>query len=172
MANNLYVSLCVCLQLIQKLLMPPLSSRTSDVLNVEPYYTKDYISRCRTRALRHFPHEKRMQSTAFDFDSDYVAPDWRECISDKSNYSQRLSYRRPHKMMRHMRRSRRKEQCENDANNALHQIMDLDRLASTITHTVTDTIEVRIRDLLNRVQFEIFRHKSKLNRLWPSFDWI
>lgn len=141
--------------------MPPLSSRTSDVLNVEPYYTKECISRCRVRALRHFSNEKRMQSATFGFDGDYIEPEWKECISDKSNLSQRLPYRKPHKMMRNLRKSRRKQHCENNANDALHQIMDLDRLANAMTHTVTDTVDIRIKDLLNRVQFEIFKHKSE-----------
>lgn len=149
-------------QLIQKLLMPPLSSRTSDVLNVEPYYTKEYISRCRVRALRHFPNEKRMQSATFGFDTEFNVPDWKECISDKSNLNHHLPYRKPHKTIRNSRKSRRKHQCENDASDALHRIMDLDRLANAITHTVTDTIDVRFKDLLARVQFEIFKHKSKI----------
>lgn len=141
--------------------MPPLSSRTSDVLNVEPYYTKEYISRCRVRALRHFPVEKRMQPTTFGFDADFIVPEWKECISDKTNLSHRLPYRKPHKMIRNLRKSRRKQHCENDASDAFHQIMDLDRLASTITHTVTENVDVRIKDLLDRIQFEIFKHKSK-----------
>lgn len=139
--------------------MPPLSSRTSDVLNVEPYYTKEYIGRCRVRALRHFPHENRTQSDAFDFDGDYIVPEWKECISEKSNLSQRLPYRKPQKMIRNLRKSRRKQQCENDANDALHRLMDLDRLASALTHT--DSVDVRIRDLLDRIEFEIFKHKSE-----------
>lgn len=141
--------------------MPPLSSRTSDALNVEPYYTKEYISRCRLRALRHFPNEKRMQSATFGFDAEFNVPDWKECISDKSNLSQHLPYRKPHKMIRNLRKSRRKQHSENDANDALHQIMDLDHLASAMTHTVADTVDVRFKDLLGRVQFEIFKHKSK-----------
>lgn len=141
--------------------MPSLSSRTSDVLNVEPYYTKEYISRCRVRALRHFPHEKRMQSNTFGFDSEFIVPEWKEYISDKSNLSQHLPYRKSHKMIRNSRKSRRKHHSENDANDALHQIMDLDRLASAITHTVSDTVDVRIKDLLARIQFEIFKHQSE-----------
>lgn len=147
--------------------MPPLSSRTSDVLNVEPYYTKEYISRCRVRALRHFPVEKRMQPSTFGFDAEFIVPEWKECISDKSNLSHRLPYRKPHKMIRNSRKSRRKQHCENDASDAFHQIMDLDRLASTITHTVTDNVDVRIKDLLDRIQFEIFKHKSKS----PDFEY-
>lgn len=145
--------------------MPPLTSRTSDVLNVDTYYTKEYISRCRVRALRHFPQEKRMQSAPFGFDSEFIVPEWKERISDnnliKSNLSQRLPFKKPQKMVRNLRKARRKQHCENDAGDALHQFMDLDRIASAITHNVTDTVDVRIKDLLERIQLEIFNHKSK-----------
>lgn len=144
--------------MIQKLLASAVAKSN------ESFYAKEYANRSRQRASKYFAFVDENLWKNYSNESKSNA------IHYNHHHHLHSPYQKKEKKNRNLKKVRRKSALD-EMNDGMTTIIDLENLASSLTDSVAESVvdavsslDERIKDLLNRIQLEIYKYESECYR--------